>query len=70
MFEQSYEPIVPTNVGNRRASARSGHGAHGREGGNKRTNLLKGDIAGAQNPIPMSTDINRIAELANSPGYK
>jgi RNA-directed DNA polymerase len=64
MLEQSYEPIVPTNVGNRRASARSGHGAHGREGGNKRTNLMKGDIAGAQNPITMSTDINRIAELA------
>jgi len=35
MVEQSYDPIVPTKVGNRRASARSGHGTHWREGGNK-----------------------------------
>jgi hypothetical protein len=60
MLEQSYEPIVPTSVGNRRASARSGHGAHGREGGNKRTNLLKGDIAGAQNPIPIEPRIKNV----------
>jgi hypothetical protein len=33
--EQSYDPIVPAKVGNRRASARSGHGTHWREGGNK-----------------------------------
>ena len=33
MDEQSYEPIVPVKVGNRRASARSGHGTHWREGG-------------------------------------
>jgi hypothetical protein len=39
--EQSYEPIVPTRAGNRRASARSGHGTHWREGGNKRTYLPK-----------------------------
>lgn len=48
--EQSYNPIVPMKVGNRRASARSGHGIHWREGGSKRTNLLKGDITGTQNP--------------------
>jgi len=42
--EQSYNPILPLKVGNRRASARSGHGTHGKEGGSKRTNLLKGDI--------------------------
>jgi len=41
MAEQSYNPIVPTKVGNRRASEGSGHGTHGREGGSKRTYLLK-----------------------------
>jgi hypothetical protein len=41
MDEQSYDPVVPVKVGNRRASARSGHGTHGREGGNKRTYLPK-----------------------------
>jgi hypothetical protein len=35
MDEQSYDPIVPVKVGNRRASVRSGHGTHWREGGNK-----------------------------------
>ena len=39
--EQSYDPIVPVKVGNRRASERSGHGIHWREGGNKVTYLLK-----------------------------
>jgi hypothetical protein len=39
--EQSYDSIVPGKVGNRRASARSGHGTHWREGGNKRTYLPK-----------------------------
>jgi hypothetical protein len=33
--EQSYEPIVPSKVGNRRASERSGHGTHRREGANR-----------------------------------
>src|SRR5499433_2181700 len=33
--EQSYEPIVPTKVGNRRAPARGGHGTQWREGGNR-----------------------------------
>jgi len=41
MDEQSYDPIVPVKVGNCRASARSGHGTHRREGGNKRTYLPK-----------------------------
>jgi hypothetical protein len=49
MVEQSYNPIVPMKVGNRRASERSGHGTHWREGGSKRTNLLKGDIIETQN---------------------
>src|SRR5215510_3969754 len=40
--EQSYEPVVPRKVGNRRASARSGHGTHWREGANKRTWLAPG----------------------------
>ena len=50
MMEQSYNPIVPMKVWNRRASARSGHRTHWREGGSKRTNLLKGYITGTQNP--------------------
>ena len=40
MDEQSYDPVVPAKVGNRRASERSGHGTHWREGGNKVTYLL------------------------------
>ena len=39
--EQSYDPIVPAKVETRRASERSGHGIHWREGGNKVTYLLK-----------------------------
>src|SRR5215472_11267094 len=64
MREQSYDPIVPTKVGNRRAPARGGHGTHWREGGSKRTNLLKGNITRLRTRKDMSTDINRIAELA------
>jgi hypothetical protein len=41
MDEQSYDRVVPVKVGNRRASERSGHGTHWREGGNKVTHLLK-----------------------------
>ena len=41
MDEQSYDPVVPVKAGNRRASARSGHGTRWREGGNKRTYLPK-----------------------------
>ena len=41
MAEQSYDPILPLRAGNRRASARSGHGTHRREGGNKPTYLPK-----------------------------
>ena len=33
--EQSYEPIVPMKVENRRAPARGGHGIHWREGMNR-----------------------------------
>ena len=51
MVEQSYNPIVPMKVGNCRASARSGHGTHWREGGSKRTNLSKGDIIETQNRV-------------------
>ena len=35
--EQSYEPIVPMKVENRRAPARGGHGIHWREGANRST---------------------------------
>jgi hypothetical protein len=36
MLEQSYDPIVPRKVGNRRAPETGGHGTHWREGGSKR----------------------------------
>jgi multidrug efflux pump subunit AcrA (membrane-fusion protein) len=39
--DQSYDPIVPVKVGNRRAFAKSGHGTHWREGEKKRTDLPK-----------------------------
>jgi group II intron reverse transcriptase/maturase len=64
MAEQSYNLIVPMKVGNRRASERSGHETHWREGGSRRTNLLKGDISRLRTRIVMCTDIDRIAELA------
>ena len=35
--EQSYDPIVPRKVENRRAPETGGHGIHWREGGNKST---------------------------------
>jgi hypothetical protein len=63
MDEQSYEPVVPMKVGNRRASERSGHGTHWREGGNKRTNLPKGTIVEAQTSVTMSPQIGRPTEL-------
>jgi hypothetical protein len=44
MLERSFDPIVPMKVRNRRAPARGGHGTHWREGGSKRTNLLKANI--------------------------
>jgi hypothetical protein len=49
MVEQSYNPIVPRKVGNRRASARSGHETQWREGGSRHTNLSKGDMTETQN---------------------
>jgi hypothetical protein len=33
--EQSYEPIIPAKVENRRAPERGGHGSHRREGANR-----------------------------------
>lgn len=64
MLEQSYDPILPTKAENRRAPARGGHGIRWREGGNRRTNLSKGDITRLRTRHPMYTDIGRIAELA------
>ena len=62
--EQSYNPILPRKVENCRAPARGGHSIHWREGGSRRTNLLKGDITRPRSRTIMSTDIDRIAELA------
>ena len=39
--EQSYEPIVPAKVGNRRAPETGGHGTHWREGVNRQTYWLR-----------------------------
>jgi len=64
MEEQSYDLVVPVKVGNRRASVRSGHGTHWREGGSRCTYLTKGNIAEAQTSTTMSTQIDRISELA------
>ena len=63
MDEQSYEPTVPMKVGNRRASERSGHGTHWREGENKRTNLSTGNIVEAQTSVAMSTQIEQPTDL-------
>jgi hypothetical protein len=49
MDEQSYDPVVPVKVGNRRASARSGHGTHWREGGEQADGSAEGNIGETQN---------------------
>jgi RNA-directed DNA polymerase len=64
MAEQSYNPIIPRKVENRRAPARGGHGIRWREGGSRRTYLLKGDITRLRTRTIMCTDIDRITELA------
>jgi len=64
MDEQSYEPLVPEKVGNRRAPARGGHGTHWREGGEQGDVSAEGNIAETQSSIPMSPKLDRIAELA------
>jgi RNA-directed DNA polymerase len=64
MVEQSYNLILPMKVENCRAPERGGHGIHWREGGSRRTYLLRGDIARRRARTSMSTDINRITELA------
>jgi hypothetical protein len=56
--EQSYNLIVPMKVGNRRASARSSHGTHWREGGSRHTNLFErrlglGAASGITGTAPM-----------------
>ena len=43
MEEQSYDPVLPMKVGNRRASERSGHGTHWREGRNRCTHRISVD---------------------------
>src|SRR5258708_21561281 len=64
MDEQSYDPIVPVKVGNRRGSVRSGHGTHWREGGNKRTYLPKETWTRLRTRTAMSTKLDRLSELA------
>ena len=54
MAEQSYDPIVPVKVGNRRAPARGGHGTHWREGGARVDASGEGTIAETQSSAPMS----------------
>jgi hypothetical protein len=49
MDEQSYDPVVPVKVGNRRASARSGHGTHWREGGKQADVSAERNIGETQN---------------------
>src|SRR5215471_14620498 len=73
IWEQSYNPIVLMKVENRRAPARGGHGTHWREGGSRRTNLLKGNItsvvlgnSGTSFPVTFA-DVE-ISQSAVSPG--
>jgi hypothetical protein len=49
MDEQSYDPVVPMKVENRRASERSGHGTHWREGGEQGDASVEGNISETQN---------------------
>ena len=59
MDEQSYDPVVPVKVGNRRASARSGHGTHWREGVARVGVSGEGNIVEAQNSEAMSPKLDR-----------
>ena len=54
MEEQSYDPVLPVKVENRRASGRSGHGIHWREGGARVDASGEGTIAETQSSVPMS----------------
>ena len=62
--EQSYDPIVPRKAGNRRAPTRERprNPLEGR--GKQATHLSKGNIARLRTRTSMSTDIDRISELA------
>jgi hypothetical protein len=52
MREQSYDPIVPTKVENRRAPARGGHGIHWREGGKQAYESVERRHSETQNSKP------------------
>ena len=54
--EQSYAPIVPMKAGNRRASDRSGHGTHWREGANRSTYRCSATYARHRTRESMSND--------------
>lgn len=69
--QQSYAPIVPMKVGNRRASGRSGHGTHQREGANRLTYRCSAAYRGTELEKVCPMVLNRITELAKEdPGRK
>ena len=61
MLEQSYDPIVPMKVGNRRAPARGGHGTHWREGVARADVSEEGNIVETQNSVAMYPKLDRLS---------
>ena len=59
--EQSWKPIVPRKVGNRRAPARGGHGTHGREGVARADVSGEGNIVETQNSVAMYPKLDRLS---------
>ncbi len=68
MVEQSYRPILPMKVENRRAPARGGHGIHWREGGARGDASGEGNIIGTQSPLTMSTQLARLSTATRGRG--
>jgi hypothetical protein len=68
MLEQSYNPIVPMKVGNRRAPARGGHGTHWREGGSKRSAAMLAAILAGVRPARGTCPVATVAISGDETG--
>ena len=68
MVEQSYNPIIPVKVGNHRASARSGHETHWREGGSKRSAAMLAAILAGVRPARGTCPVATVAISGDETG--
>jgi hypothetical protein len=68
MLEQSYNLIVPTKVGNRRAPETGGHGTHWREGGSKRSAAMLAAILAGVSPARGTCPVATVAISGDETG--